>query len=80
MSLIDEAKAVQPRTGPVSALDQLVAHSDLSDVDRDEITELLKAPVVAHAAAARVIMCHFADKVERRITPNMVMHWRSVNL
>lgn len=80
MSLIDEATAQPPKKGPTSVLDQLIAHHDLTDEDRDEITELLKAPVVAHAAAARVIMRHYADKVERRVTQSMVQHWRSVHL
>lgn len=82
MSLLDEAKESTVRSGPVSTIDALVARllADGRAVDADEVTELLKAPVVGHAAAARVIMRHFGDEVERKITHGMVLTWRSANL
>lgn len=79
MSLIDEAKADE-RPRAVSTLDRLLALDDLNDVDRDEITELLKAPVVAHESAARVLTRHFGERIGRPISGQQVRAWRSANL
>lgn len=82
MSLIDEAKTVVARTGPVSTIDALVSKllADGRPVDADEVTELLRAPVVGSAAAARVLSKHFSADAGRTITRMMVQQWRGVNL
>lgn len=81
VSLIDEAKAAAAtaRTGPVSVLDRLIANPDIGPEDRDEITELLRAPVVGATAAARVLHKHYAEHAERPITRMMVQQWRSAH-
>lgn len=82
MSLIDEAKADTTRSGNVSNIDALVAKLVADDraEDADEVTELLKAPVVGHAAAARVLNRHFAADAGKPITQQQVGNWRAANL
>lgn len=80
MSLIDEAKAATVTKGPKGGIEALLAHPDLSDEDRDEITELLRAPTVGPTIAATVLTRHFGGTAGKRISQQMVRTWRLANL
>lgn len=81
MSLLDEAKAETKTTGVKAGIDRLIDHLiEQGAMDAaDEVVELLKAEVVGHEAAARVLTNHYAEQAGRRVTALMVYRWRLNN-